>query len=78
MFQLDEQRFERPISQVGNEVFRAMAAIGYAHEKEIFCFPWLSKERFDSYRNNLADLLPILEKIGKIAIIPIGYDSENL
>ena len=39
LFCLDDQRFERPLKSVGNEVFRAMAAIGYSHNKEVFCFP---------------------------------------
>lgn len=43
LFELDDQRFERPVKCVGNERFRAMAAIGYAYGKQVYCFPWLSK-----------------------------------
>lgn len=71
-FCLDESRFERPLSQTGNEIFRMMAAIGYSEGKQIFCFPWLSKMRFDSYRGHLTSALEILESFNKIVIVPVG------
>lgn len=72
IFELDDQRFERPVKCVGNERFRAMAAIGYAHGKQVYCFPWLSKKRFDYYHGNITYLLDMLEELGMIAIVPIG------
>ena len=54
------------------ENFRAMSAVAVANDKQILCFPWLSKMRFDSYRNNLSDLLHVLEKTEKVVIVPIG------
>jgi len=72
LFFLDSERFERPLECVGNEIFRAMAAIGFSYKKEIFCFPWLSNKRFESYHENLIGLLKILENLGKTVIIPIG------
>ena len=72
MFCIDKERFERPLSGVGNERFRCMAAIGYAYEKDIFCFPWLSRMRFDYYHRNLTDVLQILKDRQKIVIVPIG------
>ena len=72
MFSLDSSRVDRPINCVGNERFRAMAAIGYAYGKQIFCFPWLSKKMFDYYTNNILYLLDVLEKCGMIVILPVG------
>lgn len=72
LFHIDSERFERSLAGVGNEVFKAMAAIGYAYNKEVFCFPWLSKNRFESYHENLTDLLRTLDNLGKIAIVPVG------
>lgn len=72
MFHINSERFERPLSGVGNEIFRAMAAIGFCHEKQVFCFPWLSKKRFNYYHGNITDVLNILESLGKIIILPIG------
>ena len=72
MFHIDPERFERPLSGVGNECFKAMAAIGFSHEKQVFCFPWLSKMRFESYHGNMTDVLNVLESLGKIVILPVG------
>lgn len=72
LFFLDDQRFERPLKCVGNERFRAMAAIGYCHQKEIFCFPWLSDMRFEYYHRNMAYTLELLNNLGKVAIVPVG------
>lgn len=72
MFHISSERFERPLSGVGNEIFRSMAAIGFCHEKQVFCFPWLSKKRFDYYHGNITDVLNILESLGKIIILPVG------
>ena len=72
LFHIDEDRFERPISGVGNELFRVMAAIGYCNNKQIYCFPWLSKKRFEQYHKNITDVLEILESLDMIAIVPIG------
>ena len=74
LFGLDGDRIEHSLKGVGNEKFRAMAAIGLAYEKEIFCFPWLSKKQFENYHSNLTELLSILEKLEKIAIVPVGKE----
>lgn len=72
MFRMDAERFTRPIKEIGNERFKAMAAIGYCHGKQVFCFPWLSRHRFDTFHGHLTDLLAILEKLGVIVILPVG------
>ena len=72
LFHIDEERFERPIKGVGNERFRAMAAIGYTHGKQVFCFPWLSKMRFDGYHGHMTDLLEVLERLNLVVILPVG------
>lgn len=74
MFYLDHQRFERPLRGVGNEIFRSMAAVGYAGGKELFCFPWLSRKRFDYYHRNITGLLEILNDLDKMTIVPRGFD----
>lgn len=72
LFLLTDCRLDRPIYAVGNERFRSMAAVGYAHGKEVFCFPWLSKKMFNYYTNNILWLLDILEELKVIAIVPVG------
>jgi len=77
LFYIDSERFERPLSGVGNEIFKAMAAIGFSYKKEIFCFPWLSNSRFDSYHKNLTALLQILENLEKTVVIPVGISPQK-
>ena len=72
LFCLDSDRIQRSLNGVGNEIFRAMAAIGFSYGKEVFCFPWLSKRRFEYYSKNLSILLEILESLNKVVIVPIG------
>lgn len=72
MFELDDIRFEHPISNLSGEKFRAMAAIGYSYNKQLYCFPWLSNSRFESYNNNILWLLSKLEQLNLTAIVPVG------
>ena len=77
MFCLDAQRFERPIAYVGNERFRAMAAVAHCNNKQVYCFPWLSKMRFDSYCANISTLLEMLASLKKIVIVPVGRTQNT-
>lgn len=72
MFELDKERFNRPLIAQGNEKIRAMSAIAYACGKEVFCFPWFSEKLFSYYRNHLEFLFDILEKENKIVIFPLN------
>ena len=77
LFLISPDRFNRPLSGTGNEVYKAMAAIGYAHGKQIFCFPWLSQKRFSALHRNMTDLLDILEKLEKTVILPLGVSCQQ-
>ena len=72
MFCLDDQRFERPVNAVGNEQYRAMAAVGYSFGKRVFCFPWFSRKRFEATHNNITWLFDNLAKINLVFILPLG------
>lgn len=72
MFCLDSNRFERSVSHVGNERFRAMAAIAYCNNKQVYCFPWLSKMRFEYYGANITKTIDLLTSLKKIVIVPRG------
>lgn len=74
LFKIDGERFERPVSGTGNEIFKAMCAIGFASEKEIFCFPWQSRGRFKSFHLHIVQAIDALTELGKIVIIPLGLD----
>ena len=72
MFMISPDRFERKLSCVGNEVFKAMSAIGYSYGKQVFCFPWISKMRFDNFNRNITDLLEVLQNLKTIIVLPVG------
>lgn len=75
LFHIDGMRFEEPLKNVGNESFKAMSAIGFSHKKEIFCFPWLSNNRFLSYHKNITGTLQTLKELDKIVIVPVGIST---
>lgn len=77
LFCIDKERFTRPLSGVGNEIFKAMAAIGYVNKKEVFCFPWMSHKRFESYHANLTEVLRILEDLNSVIVLPVGREDIN-
>ena len=70
LFNISDFRFERPLSGVGNEIFRCMAAIGTAAGKGMFCFPWMSALHLGYYQRQLFDPIETLAKIGKTIILP--------
>lgn len=74
MFSIDEERFERPFSGVGNEIFKMMSAVGYVYGKQVFCFPWMSQKRFSSYHLHLTHSLEILTQLKKIIILPLNKE----
>lgn len=71
-FGLSSDRLDRPICHTGNEKIRAMAAVGYAHGKQVFCFPWLSQKMVEYYKYHLLWTFDALEKLGAIVIFPSG------
>lgn len=77
LFGITEFRFEQPLNCVGNEKFKCMAAIGYVNQKEVFCFPWLSKKLVPYYSNNLSSLLQTLSALNVITILPTEFHYED-
>ena len=80
LFHIYEGRFQRPLNAVGNELFRCMAAIGYANGRDVFCFPWISKKLVTYYIRNILDVLEILCNLNKIVLFPTDFpftDAEN-
>ena len=72
MFDIQSKNHLRSIKQTGNEKIKIMAAVGFAFGKEIFCFPWMSQKRYDSFNMHMDVSLNILSKNNKIVILPIG------
>ena len=72
MFEIEKFRFDLPVDATGNERFKIMAAIGFCFGKQIFCFPWMSRMRFECFEAHTKKGLDVLESMGKIVILPIG------
>jgi hypothetical protein len=74
LFKLTPQRFERPITQLSHEAWRASCAIGYAANRKIFCFPHMEYVRpnfVEEYSDLwLADILSVLKAAGSLIIFP--------
>lgn len=76
-FCLSQDRLERPLFQCGNEAIRCMVAIGLLEGKDLFCFPWYSKTKFDFYKTTLDFVLKELEKDQKIVLVPMSEEAEQ-
>ena len=76
LFGLDDERINRPLKACGNEKIRAMAAIGYAFGKQIFCFPWLSKIRYSYFYNHIKYVVDTLITLGAIVIVPTEEEEK--
>lgn len=72
VFCIDAKRFDRPLMLLGNERITAMAAIAFSYSKDIFCFPWLSAMRYETFKYRIEHILKVIENNNKIAIVPIG------
>lgn len=76
LFGLCGDRLERPVKAAGNSKFNAMSAIAYAHGKRIFCFPWLSGNRYANYQGYFLTLFPLFEQLDVMAIVPHGRSAN--
>lgn len=77
LFQLSDDRFERPIKRNGNEKYRAMAAVAVAYGKQIFCFPWFSKKMYAYFQTNFNFLFDRLNQLDMIVIFPTSQDGQG-
>ena len=68
MFCLTDERYHRPLGQVGIEIWRITIAIGFSLNKQIFCFPWLNER--DIVFLQQKQVLDYLKCNGKIVLIP--------
>lgn len=71
-FDLSQDRVNYKLTQLSWESWRASIAIGYAHGKKIFCFPWLDTAYLKDLILNTGFIfyINILRKNGAVIIIP--------
>lgn len=72
MFWIDKERFERPIKEVGNAFLCCNAAIGFANNKKIYCFPWMSKLKMEYYSERIKYVCATLSKLDCIVLLPVS------
>jgi ABC-type uncharacterized transport system ATPase subunit len=81
IFLLTEGRYDRPLSQLSHEAWRASCAIGFAHGKKIFCFPHMSFLRpgfIDEYDTLwLVDMLDFLATHHCLVIYPADIPQRH-
>lgn len=75
LFSLDKNRIDRPVSALGTNKYRAMAAIAYAHGKQIYCYPWISESRYQVFKEQLREVNRILSEQDMIVILPKGCSN---
>lgn len=74
-FELTPDRMDREMKYSSNERWNASCAIGIAHGKLIFCFPWLEDSVKNIIRMRLRHCSEILKQNNCIVIIPVESDS---
>ncbi len=77
LFGISPERFDRPLSDLTDELPQAMAAVAYSQGKDVFCFPWMSEKRLTELGENLPTLLDALDRLGKIVLLPVGVQAEK-
>ncbi|WP_163951038.1 hypothetical protein [Paenibacillus sp. SYP-B3998] len=76
-FGLPIEKLDNLIKHIGNDRWNATAAIGFAQNKKIYCFPWLNKDWIHKLRPRLERILEVIKNDGGIVIIPTSR-PENL
>lgn len=71
-FNLSHDRLHKKLNELSWEKWRASIAIGYAHNKRIFCFPWLNTAQINDLILNTGFHIytDILREEGSILIVP--------
>ena len=86
MFKISDERFSRNIKYVSGERYKASAAIGYAFDKQIFCFPWMNSRDLFHQKEHITNIVSVLLKANKIVLLPTAkkemlaalFDDFNL
>ena len=72
MFRLDDERSRRRISRGGSEALFSMAAVGYAHGRDIFVIPGIVYCALIVFQYRLYYTFELFEQLGLTAIVPVG------
>lgn len=77
LFYLSDGRFDRSIGQTSGEIWIISAAVGFAANKKVFCFPWLNeRELFRAKVMFDLGVFELLKREGKLVLIPTSHEKE--
>lgn len=71
LFGISDERIVRNIAYVSGERFKASAAIGFALNKKIFCFPWLNSKDFKHYEEQIKTIVSAVINDDGIVVVPV-------
>ena len=73
IFTIPEFLWERKLLHTGYRLWKCQAAIGFAENRPIFCFPWMSRRRLDPLIVFVNQICSELKKRGNpILIMPVS------
>ncbi|GIO86407.1 hypothetical protein J25TS5_33390 [Paenibacillus faecis] len=70
LFELSPSRLDRELKYISNERWNASAAIGLAHGKQIYCFPWMDDMWKEVIKVRLRHCSEVLKQNNCLVIIP--------
>ena len=77
IFQLSDNRFERPLDNVSSEIWLISLAINFAAGKDIYCYPWLNSNDISWF--NIAvrcGVIDFLKSQGKLILVPSNQEKK--
>ncbi|MCD1260545.1 hypothetical protein B5M42_017220 [Paenibacillus athensensis] len=76
LFELSSSRLDRKLDQISNERWNASAAIGFAHGKRIYSFPWLNTAWIHRLNQRIEHCVTVLKQYGAIVLIPTSHAAS--
>ena len=78
LFLIASERYDRPLNQVGIDLFSCNAAINLVNRKMIYCFPWLSQKHFPYCKVKIEKICRVLSDYGKLVLLPVSNQVNGL
>ena len=81
IFKVQEHHRDILIEQTGTERYKIMPTVGFAYGKEVFCFPWFSKIRYNAFWGHITQAINVLSDMSKTVILPLSKElqyTENI
>ncbi len=70
LFNISSERYERNINYISGERMKASAAIAYAHDKNVYCYPWMNSSDIEHLKEQIRNTINVLKQKNALIIIP--------